>query len=137
VRIKTKQDLVDALADTLIVRVVDAISSRKIPSGALGNRMKRELAHGAVVIIVNAIFSSEASDVKASQAKRDLVETLVDGIVDAISSGKVPEGGKANQKTRDRVDALVDNLLDSIVIASDKVDALVKATVDGIRSKKK
>jgi len=57
--------------------------------------------------------------------------------VDAISSGKAPEVGKANQKTRDRVDALVDNLLDSIVIASDKVDALVKATVDGIRSKKK
>jgi len=137
VRIKTKQDLVDALADNLIARVVDAIFSRKVPSGTLGNRMRRELAHGAVVIIVNTIFSSEASDVKANQAKRELVDILVDGIVEAIASGKAPEGGKANQKTRDRVDALVDTLLDSIVIASDKVDALVKATVDGIRSKKK
>jgi hypothetical protein len=136
VRIKTKQELVDALADTLIARVVDAISSSKAPRGALANRVKRELAHGPVVIIVNAIFPSEASDVKASQAKRDLVDTLVDGIAEAISSGKAPEGGKANQKTRDRVDALVDNLLD-IVITSDKVDALVKAAVDEIRFKKK
>ncbi len=139
VRIKTKEDLVDALADTLVVRAVDAISSRKVPSGPLGNRMKRELAHGAVAIIVNTIFSSEADDVKAKRAKRDLVDFLADCVVDAMTSGKASEEGKANQKTRERVDALVDTLLNSIWIAipTDKVDALVKATLDGVKPRKK
>ena len=139
VRIKTKQDLVDALADTLVATVVDAISSRKVPSGTVGNRIKRELAHGAAAIIVNTIFSSEAEDVKAKRAKRDLVDLLADCVVDAMTSGKASEDGKANQTTRDRVDALVDTLLNSIWVAipGDKVEALVKATVDGVKSRKK
>ncbi|MCX6980145.1 MAG: hypothetical protein NTV08_05250 [Verrucomicrobia bacterium] len=129
----------DALTDPLIARVVDAISSRKVPGGTLGNRMKRELAHGAVAIIVNTIFSGEADDLKAKQAKRDLSDFLVDCIVDAMASSKAPENGKANQKTREQVDALVDTLLNRIWVAipTDKVDALVKATVEVVKSKKK